>query len=334
MYADMTAFGEPDISSRAYAFTFIISAIFHVLLLALFIFTPGFDRQPLEMPQAISVDLVSLPGEPAVSGPEGPPAESSEPPVITADSPDVQVEADPPLMPDPEPVPEEIPQEPPDPVPDTATEPLTEEPAPEPPPEAPAEVKETVVIPDAEEEAAKPAAKREKNESAEIPPEQPVPLKKANPQTRKPAQVAKEAVKPAELPRSESIKTAVDRVRRSLDKKTGGGSSVSGSRSGRTGGRTGPVNDVYKAQVRYKIEQNWAFSMNLAEGRRDLKTLVTISVAADGSIRDVQIEKRSGNNYLDESAYRAVMKSTPLPPLPGGYSEYSFTLGFTPSGLN
>lgn len=40
----------------------------------------------------------------------------------------------------------------------------------------------------------------------------------------------------------------------------------------------------------------------------------------DGTIRDVKIEKSSGVASFDRAAYRAVLESSPLPPLPAAYS--------------
>ena len=40
----------------------------------------------------------------------------------------------------------------------------------------------------------------------------------------------------------------------------------------------------------------------------------------DGTIRDAKVETSSGNSTLDRAALRAVLESSPLPPLPFGYS--------------
>jgi len=93
--------------------------------------------------------------------------------------------------------------------------------------------------------------------------------------------------------------------------------------------------DIYRAQISYYIEKNWAFPKQLAGGRIDLAAVVIIRIMRNGEIKDVWFEKKSGNIYLDESAYKAVMKSDPLPMLPKGYSRPYYNLGliFTPSGL-
>jgi len=93
--------------------------------------------------------------------------------------------------------------------------------------------------------------------------------------------------------------------------------------------------DIYKAEIPYHIQNNWAFSKQLAGGRTDLVAWLVIEIRPDGSIQNIWFEKRSGNRYFDEQAYKAVKKSDPLPPLPKGYARPFFNIGlrFTPSGL-
>jgi colicin import membrane protein len=117
-----------------------------------------------------------------------------------------------------------------------------------------------------------------------------------------------------------------------------GGGRVSGGDSDREGTRTGVNKDyspmeIYQAEVAVKMKRNWAFSPELAGGGKGLETRLVIKILPEGSIADVWYEKRSGNAYLDESAYKTVMKANPLPPLPKDYPHYHLVLGFTPSGL-
>ena len=92
--------------------------------------------------------------------------------------------------------------------------------------------------------------------------------------------------------------------------------------------------EVYQAEVAVAIKNNWVFSERLAGGKaQGLESRLVIKIMPDGSITDVWYAKRSGNSYLDQSAYKTVMKSDPLPPLPDGYPYYHLMLGFTPSGL-
>ena len=99
------------------------------------------------------------------------------------------------------------------------------------------------------------------------------------------------------------------------------------------GGKQAPELLVYQQQIAYYIRENWVFSEQLAGKRTDLEVRLLIKILENGNIEEIWFEKRSGNNYLDESAYKAIKKSNPLPPLPKGIRFYNVLLGFTPSGL-
>ncbi len=94
--------------------------------------------------------------------------------------------------------------------------------------------------------------------------------------------------------------------------------------------------DIYKVEIAYVIQKNWAFSEPMVGGRKDLEARLVIKILPEGRIADMFFETKSGNAYFDESVYKAVKKSDPLPPLPKGYRRSSYMVGlrFTPSGLN
>ena len=52
----------------------------------------------------------------------------------------------------------------------------------------------------------------------------------------------------------------------------------------------------------------------------DLTTKISFTINRDGSITDAKIEASSGNGTADRAALRAVLESSPLPPLPFGYN--------------
>jgi len=52
----------------------------------------------------------------------------------------------------------------------------------------------------------------------------------------------------------------------------------------------------------------------------ELITRVYFEIERDGRIREPKIESGSGNSLFDRAAYRAVLESSPLPPLPFQYS--------------
>ncbi|MDO9566412.1 MAG: cell envelope integrity protein TolA [Candidatus Desulfaltia sp.] len=167
-------------------------------------------------------------------------------------------------------------------------------------------------------------------------------------ETFKSSMVVKNAIerieKKIETSRPNSIAEAIDRLKNKVatgtqESQTGTGvtspsNGVQGG-YGAVGKRELELMDIYRAQISYYIEKNWAFSKQLAGQHTDLAVVVVIRIMGNGEIKDVWFEKKSGNTYFDESAYKAVMKSNPLPMLPKAYLHPHYNLGlvFTPSGL-
>ena len=116
---------------------------------------------------------------------------------------------------------------------------------------------------------------------------------------------------------------------------SGGGARGLGSGSGFGGEGAGSAREVYNGLIAYHIQKNWAFSEQLARGQSNLETLVGIKITPNGEIKDIWIDKKSGNEYLDESAIRAIKKSNPLPPLPREMANYDYEVRFrfTPEGM-
>ncbi len=94
--------------------------------------------------------------------------------------------------------------------------------------------------------------------------------------------------------------------------------------------------DIYMIEIQYRIQKNWSFTAQLAGGRTDLEAWPAIKIMANGEIKDIWFDKRSGNSYFDEQAKKAILKSNPLPPLPKGYLRPYFEVGFrfTDKGLS
>lgn len=158
-----------------------------------------------------------------------------------------------------------------------------------------------------------------------------------------PAKVLESAVRRMEKQTSSaSSGSLADRIA-SLKKEVGDPDAPIGSPFGMTGvdalGGGGSARsltelEMFQAEVSVRMKNNWVFSQKLAGETKGLETRLVIKILADGTIADVWFEQRSGNAYLDNSAYKTVMKSNPLPPLPSGMLYYHLVLGFTPSGLN
>ncbi len=91
-------------------------------------------------------------------------------------------------------------------------------------------------------------------------------------------------------------------------------------------------------EIRYKTYYNtiWEIIKNawvIPEGvhvRRGLETIVGLRVSKDGRVLSIEIENSSGNDPFDQSAIRAIEKSSPLPPLPGEEESMEVGIRFTP----
>ena len=93
----------------------------------------------------------------------------------------------------------------------------------------------------------------------------------------------------------------------------------SGSAQG-TGAVTVNVSDFpfayYLAAVQRKITEHW-------EGRalQGRQPVAVFSIARDGRISGLAIEKTSGNHYYDQAALRAISEAVPFPPLPAEFPD-------------
>ncbi|MDY0131457.1 MAG: TonB family protein [Desulforegulaceae bacterium] len=93
--------------------------------------------------------------------------------------------------------------------------------------------------------------------------------------------------------------------------------------------------DIYRYRIAYEVERQWALPNDFFNADGVLETSIVFTVLPDGKIQNIWFDRKSGNEYLDNSVYRAVKKAEPLPPHPEGLEEKSVMVGlrFTPEGL-
>ncbi len=95
--------------------------------------------------------------------------------------------------------------------------------------------------------------------------------------------------------------------------------------------------DLYSLEIAYAINKNWAFAEQLSSRGKGNKLMASIAfkVMPDGTITDIFFTDRSGNPYLDDSAYKAVVKSSPVKPYPPELKRTFIEMGlhFTPEGV-
>ena len=133
--------------------------------------------------------------------------------------------------------------------------------------------------------------------------------------------------KEAPISRPRPVLEAIDKLREEVESHVGvvmrGGVARSGVRK-----KTLELLDIYNAEIWHRIQKNWAFSEEMVRGRTGLEATIIVKIMRGGEIRDIWFEKRSGNSYFDDSVFKAVKKSDPLPPLPEGYLGPFYDVGF------
>ncbi len=165
--------------------------------------------------------------------------------------------------------------------------------------------------------------------------------------TFKSARVVKSAIKNIEKKVAESRPEALTDVLEQLKAKVikteqnkkrtakTGKKGLSGGKQSSQGKKVAALIDIYRVKVAYQIRENWAFSEQLAGSTKGLQASLVFNIMPNGEIRDLWFTDRSGNKYLDESAYKAVMKSNPVAPHPVGVYKPFVQIGlrFTPEGV-
>lgn len=193
-------------------------------------------------------------------------------------------------------------------------------------------------------------APKPKKESIQAPAER-KPKKSLKEQTFKPEKAVESAIKNIEEQVDEtrpgSVSSAIEELRKKVKENPSGpgtgtaGNPVTEGPAVIGGGGSGQARalrqiDIYNAEIASRIQQNWAFSEQLAGDHKGLHTIIVMEILRNGNMQDIRLERKSGNRYLDESAYRAVRKADPLPPLPESYRGRIYTVGFrfTPTGID
>lgn len=280
----------------------LLSVAGHISLFAALLFGQHFSSDPPFDPSVLNVTMVTLqsPGPP-------PPLEE---PGETGPAPE-------------EPSPEPVPEPEPPPKPESEKAVVIEKPKPKPEKKAPVKKKKTY------------QAKRSLKEKTYKPP----------------SKVVRQAIDRLEKNLDETepdrLQSALDRLRKKVESapqpkaetppkpmSPGSTTGVPGG-TGSEGGKRAELIDLYRVEIAMQIQQNWAFSEQMARLGPNLKASLVFKVMPNGEIEDVFFTDRSGNRYLDESAFKAIMKSNPVKPHPPGLlSPYvSVGLRFTPEGI-
>jgi colicin import membrane protein len=272
-----------------------LSLVSHVIFLLLFVITPSLRSEKFQSQSVINVSMVSL---------KNPATEASEKPAVENKAPKIE-------------------------KPEVVKKPNVTPP-----------VKKAAAVADTPPPKPKTSLKKKTFKSTQV-------VKRAIEQLEK--QVDAKTDKKTETAQPEPLKSALERLRQEVGKAEANRSTPSGKStdqsSGKTGGKLGKFNengkktaeliDLYRIEIAYQIQKNWAFNEQMAGGDQSLVAAIVFKVMPDGEIRDIFFTDRSGNNYLDESAYKAIVKSNPVDGHPNGLAQpyVVMAIRFTPQGI-
>jgi TonB family protein len=77
----------------------------------------------------------------------------------------------------------------------------------------------------------------------------------------------------------------------------------------------------YLAALRNKIGSRWVPPPGIPANRQPIRTILYFRISRDGEVSVAQVETSSGFPFFDQTALRALLSATPLPPLPAGYND-------------
>jgi colicin import membrane protein len=212
--------------------------------------------------------------------------------------------------------------------------------------EKPATVKEKAPAPEVASKPV-PAPVQEPSKAISIAPKKTKIKTSLKKKTFKSATVVKSAIsqieKNVEKSRPDQIRQAIDRLKDQvqksgpIDRTPNEDVNTSGIPGGSGAGSKKVLEliDIYRIEIAYQIQKNWAFSEQLGGGQKNLEAYLALKVMPNGEIKDIWFDKRSGNSYFDESAKKAIMKSNPVRPHPPGVKKPFVEVGlrFTPEGI-
>lgn len=143
-------------------------------------------------------------------------------------------------------------------------------------------------------------------------------------------------------PLEDTIKRLKEKVAQTEKSSQAAGAAIDGKGTSETGAvsaggaKEGELIDYYRLEIAYQIQKNWAFAEQLAGNGKQLMASIEFKVMPDGKITDIFFTDRSGNPYLDDSAYKAIVKSSPVKPHPQGLRVGFVHMGlrFTPEGVH
>lgn len=95
-----------------------------------------------------------------------------------------------------------------------------------------------------------------------------------------------------------------------------------------TGTPLGSRFGAYADLIKRRVAEKWRTNDVSGAVRNGVQVIVTFDIQRDGSARNIQVEKASGDLTLDYSTKRAILEAAPFPPLPAEFDRSSAHVEF------
>ncbi len=107
----------------------------------------------------------------------------------------------------------------------------------------------------------------------------------------------------------------------------GAGQGAEGTGPGAVGdGPSGSPGDDYLERVRRWISQYQHYPEEASRRKQEGTAVLDITLARDGTVLRVAVERSSGFPLIDEAAVKAVYDASPVPPFPESYRRQRGTM--------
>ncbi len=315
-FDDKDFFQEQQEEDRCWKWPLNLAIVLHVVVFAASIFLPDLiERRPL-LDDIVTVDLVSMPepaaAPPASVKPEAKPAEPTTPVKAPESAPELEV-AEVSVAPEPEVAPE-----PPAPAKLISLKPLKRKIK---------RAKDTRLAEEKERERRAKALQREM-----------LARKKAE-QTKKRAEQLRRQRAIAEARRSQlEAERAAATARQALASmiRETGPSTASARSSGTSSGRKvqSVVLNQYLSSLYDRVHSHWVLP-EMRKWDRSLEAIVVLTIRKDGSISDMQFERKSRDPFFDQFVMKTLQTAAPMPRFPALMSQATLEVGlrFKPGEL-